>query len=685
MPRTSSAIAAFCAFDRTPLLSGRPRLPPIPGAALSFSQQSGEPPESAAAAEGDRDWFFDGQEAARHLKMELGIIENEKGGGSSTEQIRDEVENKTATSDAILESGRAAARELLKSMAGDIEAEDEPQNTESIVDALQAASEQSNQTTEDHFNLPARKSHCMTVCFVPPPSATNAWEQLTEVRRECKDPGFYRWPPHANILYPFLEPVYEKDGENSKDVQRGRFRAGVARHLAKAAEQCNPFDVTIDSFGTFDGKQRGVTWAYPKSKCADVSDDEEEEEPLIALQRLLEEQFPMCNDQRKAGAFRPHLTLSHYANNDSALAAKKEVELKWEPVSFHVPEVYLLERKGDDGHDEVENKTATSDAILESGRAAARELLKSMAGDIEAEDEPQNTESIVDALQAASEQSNQTTEDHFNLPARKSHCMTVCFVPPPSATNAWEQLTEVRRECKDPGFYRWPPHANILYPFLEPVYEKDGENSKDVQRGRFRAGVARHLAKAAEQCNPFDVTIDSFGTFDGKQRGVTWAYPKSKCADVSDDEEEEEPLIALQRLLEEQFPMCNDQRKAGAFRPHLTLSHYANNDSALAAKKEVELKWEPVSFHVPEVYLLERKGDDGQFNIVATIPLGPGSQVEFHDPPMPFPAMPEAEEEWVFNERMAMKERRKKGNRRRKRRGGRGKESGRSSDEDKNS
>ena len=157
LPRTSSAIAAFCAFDRTLLLSGRPRLPPIPGAALSFSQQPGEPPElspsPSAPAEDGRDWFVDGKEAARHLKMELGIIENEEGGGS-TEQIRDGVESKkTATSDAILESGRAAARELLKSMAGDIEVEEEPQNTESIGDALQAASEQNKQSTRAEITL----------------------------------------------------------------------------------------------------------------------------------------------------------------------------------------------------------------------------------------------------------------------------------------------------------------------------------------------------------------------------------------------------------------------------------------------------------------------------------------------------------------------------------------------------
>mmetsp|Transcript_33206 Transcript_33206/g.69882 ORF Transcript_33206/g.69882 Transcript_33206/m.69882 type:complete len:452 (-) Transcript_33206:51-1406(-) len=344
-----------------------------------------------------------------------------------------------------------------------------------------------------------------------------------------------------------------------------------------------------------------------------------------------------------------------------------------------------------------ESKFAASDAILESGRAAARELLREMNSVddsendededqivvVDNEDESKNLQPLASSnneeLQTSETSNlppsdNQSPEDYFNLPSRKSHCMTICLVPPPSATIAWEQLTAVRKECKDPGYYRWPPHANIVYPFLEPVYNKDGEESKDDQRTKFRNEIAIHLSKAAGKCEPFDVTIDSFGTFGGKSRGVLWAYPKSKYLQACDNEKDgEEPLITLHSLLEQQFPLCKDQRKTGAFHPHMTVSHYTNNENALIAKKEVESKWEPVSFHVPAIYLLERKGDEGQFKIAATISLGAGSEVKMHDPRMPFPAMPEVEEEWVYDERMAMKNRRKKGNKGR-RRGGASKE-----------
>lgn len=346
------------------------------------------------------------------------------------------------------------------------------------------------------------------------------------------------------------------------------------------------------------------------------------------------------------------------------------------------------EMDGDEG--DIGNKFAMSDEVMESGRAAARELLRAM---MEEDDANENSETgedspliendvgplaSADEIVSKPEAPNaplaevESPDQHFSLPSRKSHCMTICLVPPPEATKAWEQLTDVRRQCKDPGFFRWPPHSNILYPFLEPVFDEDGELSKDDQQKEFRAAVAQHLSKVAETFKPFDVILDSFGTFGGKNRGVLWAYPKSQYTNSSDgqdsnDDVEEEPLITLHRLLEEQFPACTDTRKTGAFHPHITLSHYVNNDDALAAKEKVGSSWEPVSFHVPEIYLLERRGDDGQFKIAGTIPFGAGSEVKLHDPPIAFPAMPNTEEEWVREERMAMKDRRKKGNRRRKR------------------
>lgn len=340
----------------------------------------------------------------------------------------------------------------------------------------------------------------------------------------------------------------------------------------------------------------------------------------------------------------------------------------------------ITSKDDDDDDDDTNfdlNKKDTGEEVeskFDSGRAAARELLKQMMNDKEDEIQHEEGEDIIkeNTSEKNSVQVKKVTDEYFNFPSsRKSHCYSICLVPPPSATHAWEQLMAVRKECKDPGYYRWPPHANIVYPYLEPIYDKDSKESKDEQRTKFRNKIAIQLSKAASKVAPFEVTIDTFGTFGGKQRGVLWGYPRSEYIqkDTDDKEKDEEPLIALHSALEEHFPMCKDQRKGGAFHPHMTVSHYASNDDALAAKEKVLANWESVSFNVKEIYLLERRGDDGQFKIAATIPLGnESSGVEFHNPPTPFPAMPETEAEWVYNERMEMKSRRKQGNRRRRRR-----------------
>jgi len=315
---------------------------------------------------------------------------------------------------------------------------------------------------------------------------------------------------------------------------------------------------------------------------------------------------------------------------------------------------------GDDGMPSASNERSSRENAMENGRKAALEFLKSFSDD-------ENGKNKTQATEEKSNESLETTirkcHDQFTLPSRKSHCLTICLVPPPSAAAAWERRNDVRRELKDPGFYRWPPHANLLYPFLEPNFDKESEKSKEEQVSEFRKELIVSLTSVAAQCQPFDVEIDTFGTFGDKTRGVLWARPKSKYSSpaADDDDCDEEPLITLQTFLEKHFPTCTDQRKQGSFTPHITLSHYANITDALEAKEQVESKWESVSFHVPEFYLLQRIGDEGQFKILAKIPLGlqEEKEVYFFDEPLAFPAMPGHEDEWVYSERIAMKNRRK--------------------------
>jgi 2'-5' RNA ligase len=250
------------------------------------------------------------------------------------------------------------------------------------------------------------------------------------------------------------------------------------------------------------------------------------------------------------------------------------------------------------------------------------------------------------------------------------HTLTVCMVPDPSYTDVWREVTKARTQMKDPGLYRWPPHANLLYPFVS-IKSKDEGSGELVDKD-----IIRKLRVATEQCSPFSVTLDRLGTFGGGKQGVLWLYPTSyrgqrpSDARVEDYNSGLEPLVQLQALLEEQFPMCSDTNRKETFNPHITVSHFSSLEDAENAKIEIE-KWWPrnLLFEVKQIYLLQRKGDDGQFLKLATVGLGESSDVQLHNPPEAFPGMPTQEEDWVREERLALKNRR---NRKWRRRGPRG-------------
>jgi 2'-5' RNA ligase len=248
----------------------------------------------------------------------------------------------------------------------------------------------------------------------------------------------------------------------------------------------------------------------------------------------------------------------------------------------------------------------------------------------------------------------------------------------------WQQLTRARTELRDPGLYRWPPHANLMYPFID---------SKHFQKD----DVLEKLQRVASQSQPFCISLDKFGTFGGNHRGVLWLYPRSyydknqtehtvvvaqqhddnHSMDNNDNEDvgpetmekntTKEPLVALQALLEEQFPSQQGAASMAIrpFAPHMTLSHYPSQQEALEALAQVESWWTPQSFVVNEIYVLVRDGDNGQFQRAITIPLGnynssnsDNNTLMVHRPTLSFPDMPKVEEDWVREERMKLKKRR---------------------------
>jgi 2'-5' RNA ligase len=97
------------------------------------------------------------------------------------------------------------------------------------------------------FGTPKRV-HESTIAIVPPSiTAADAilWESILTARKKLLDKGYFRWAPHVNLIYPFIQPKRYDD---------------VVHRLAKAIEQFPPFEVSLSEFGVFGGRTRGVLW-----------------------------------------------------------------------------------------------------------------------------------------------------------------------------------------------------------------------------------------------------------------------------------------------------------------------------------------------------------------------------------------------------------------------------------------
>jgi 2'-5' RNA ligase len=206
----------------------------------------------------------------------------------------------------------------------------------------------------------------------------------------------------------------------------------------------------------------------------------------------------------------------------------------------------------------------------------------------------------------------------------KLHTATVALVPPEAM---WPPIQQQREALRDRGLYRWPPHINLLYPFLA--------------REEFPP-AAELLTRALRDCRPPVITLDALSCFGGRGRGVLYAHPSS--------EEEMQALCELQATLQEAMPFCDEQQKHGRFTPHMTISHFASRDEAEAAKARIE--WSPLTFGCEDaVHILCREGSAGQFMRACTLSFGSAALPTLFDPPRRWQSMPMEEDEWMRDAR----------------------------------
>ena len=261
------------------------------------------------------------------------------------------------------------------------------------------------------------------------------------------------------------------------------------------------------------------------------------------------------------------------------------------------------------------------------------------------------------------------------------HTSTVALVPP---EEAWPPLQATRAALRDGGLYRWPPHVNLLYPFLPPRHFEEAVRAlapalaaaattlrKDVENAAPSESVAVAPSTSgssllppsslslASSASPFSITLDELAVFGGRSRGVLYCCPS--------DPQDVATLQTIQAALQSALPFCHHQQRKtnggdsnsssvsnrggnerrgensgssnanadanashGVFTPHLTLAHFTSRREAEEARSALleSESWQPVTFDVAEaVCLMHRDGGGGQFAKAAELPLGDAPRI----------------------------------------------------------
>ncbi|KAF2247105.1 hypothetical protein BU26DRAFT_596879 [Trematosphaeria pertusa] len=206
------------------------------------------------------------------------------------------------------------------------------------------------------------------------------------------------------------------------------------------------------------------------------------------------------------------------------------------------------------------------------------------------------------------------------LPPHLSHKSALALLPPSTIVAPIEAV----RRVHDRHFARWPPHINLIYPFLaSPSEVEDAQQGDHPLPPHLKEGILLRVQKAVKEINPFHMSLlaDSPGAFSHSKRSKTvWLDPSS------------DSVSQLQAALQAEFAECDANGRP--FTPHLSVGQ-ANSDAG-ARKLGEEIKTsiseflgnhptdQPIAlgWYVDTVYVLERKGFHDRFKILGAVELG---------------------------------------------------------------
>ncbi|KAJ3078265.1 hypothetical protein HK102_004612, partial [Quaeritorhiza haematococci] len=180
--------------------------------------------------------------------------------------------------------------------------------------------------------LTDKKAFTSAMAILPTYLAREEYPELHDLVqnvRRSHDKAFQRWPPHINLLYPFL------DYTNSTPVITP---AEASEKIAQVCRSFEPFWISFSKLGVFNHSRGAATvFLEPHAHVEDGGDDTGEgTNPLNSLQAALEAAFPICNDlgvKGKKNGFQGHMTTASIAASSKRTSNDASPQLSGEEMA----------------------------------------------------------------------------------------------------------------------------------------------------------------------------------------------------------------------------------------------------------------------------------------------------------------------------------------------------------------
>lgn len=212
------------------------------------------------------------------------------------------------------------------------------------------------------------------LCLIP--NEIGPLYTLVQNLREKYDPSFERWPPHINIMFPFVKD----DGNNF--IQCSDL---IAKIFAEEKLFNTPLKIIFDRFGIFEHRSDSYVFLFPDvMKSKDVSEAssvmpqsapkimlfpndiasfklskteqndfeiftpaDTADHPLQVLYAKLREILPQCGDKWR-DILVPHLTIGKFSTLSEAKSAARALQEAWKPIKCSFTALDMISRKDED-------------------------------------------------------------------------------------------------------------------------------------------------------------------------------------------------------------------------------------------------------------------------------------------------------------------------------------------------